>query len=117
MLFRSPDLNIDTDGDGKPDVNVKPGHSGGTGGSGTPDSWWDNSGSEDLTYNAWSFFNPFEFMYTPFEWDNGYNPVSGYESPTMPDFPSCGIPDVSIKDPFDIPNDIHFKDYVIEFGR
>ena len=114
---KKPDLNIDTDGDGKPDVNVKPGHSGGTGGSGTPDSWWDNSGSEDLTYNAWSFFNPFEFMYTPFEWDNGYNPVSGYESPTMPDFPSCGIPDVSIKDPFDIPNDIHFKDYVIEFGR
>ena len=111
-----PDTNIDTDGDGKPDVNIKPG--GGSGGSGTPDSWWEGSGGSDsdLTYNAWEFFNPFKFMYEPFEWDNSFDPVAGYQLPTMPDFPGCGVPDVSIKDPFEIPNDIHFKDYVIEFG-
>lgn len=111
-----PDTNIDTDGDGKPDLNVKPGHGSGSSGSDVPDSWWEDNSGEDLTYNAWEFFNPFKFMYEPFEWDNSFDPVASYQLPTMPDFPGCGIPDVSIKDPFDIPNDIHFKDYVIEFG-
>ena len=107
------DTNIDTDGDGIPDQNIKPG---GGSGSGTPDSWWEGDSGGDLSYNSWKFFDPFQFEYQPLEWGEDYNPLKGYSPANMPDFPSCGIPDVRIKDPFDIPNDIDFKDYVDGLG-
>lgn len=119
-----PDQNIDIDGDGKPDVNVRPGEGSGEdpdpgpvggGGSGPPSTWFEES-DEELTYNAWEFFNPFKFDYTPFQWDKNYDPLEGYESGKMPEFPSVGNPNSSPPDPFDVPNEIRFKDFVIQFG-
>lgn len=123
-----PDQNIDIDGDGNPDVNVQPGEGseggsgegpnpgpGGGGGSGPPSTWFEES-DEELTYDAWEFFNPFQFDYTPFAWNRDYDPLEGYEPGRMPDFPSVGNPNSSPKDPFDVPSEIRFKDFVIQFG-
>ena len=123
-----PDQNIDIDGDGTPDVNVQPGEGsgggsgegpnpgpGGGGGSGPPSTWFEES-DEELTYDAWEFFNPFQFDYTPFAWNKDYDPLEGYEPGRMPDFPSVGNPNSSPKDPFDVPNEIRFKDFVIQSG-
>ena len=106
------DTNIDTDGDGIPDTNVRPG------GSGPPDGWWDNDNSSgsDLPYNSWNFFDPFKFMYEPFEWDNSYDPLEGYTPPSMPELPGASVPPFNGYDPFDIPNDTPFQNYVDQIG-
>lgn len=118
------DQNIDIDGDGKPDVNVQPGGGSGSdpdpgpgsgGGSGPPSTWFEEEDTE-LSYNSWEFFNPFKFDYTPFQWNKNYDPLEGYEPGRMPDFPSVGNPNSSPPDPFDVPNEIRFKDFVIQFG-
>ena len=135
------DTNVDIDGDGKPDVNVRPGEgsSSGSGGSGSesgsgsgsdgggdsgggsssdkgspPDTWLEKD-DQDLTYDPWKFFDPFQFKYDSFSWDKNYDPLKGYQPGRMPEFPKAGNPNYGAKDPFDVPNDIKFKDFVIQF--
>lgn len=138
------DTNVDIDGDGKPDVNVRPGEgsSSGSGGSDTgdggdsgggssssggdsgggsssdkgspPDTWLEKD-DQDLTYDPWKFFDPFQFKYDSFSWDKNYDPLKGYQPGQMPSFPKPGNPNYGAKDPFDVPNDIKFKDFVIQF--
>ncbi len=86
-------------------------------GSGHPDTWLEKEDYDDLDRDSWNFFDPFKQQYEPFAWDKGYDPLEGYEPGRMPDFPQAGNPNYGAKDPFDIPNDIKFKDFVIEFEK
>lgn len=96
-----------------------PGSGGGSSsdvGSGPPDTWFD-APDTGLSFDAWSFFNPFASIYKPFSWDSRYDPLEGYEPGQMPEFPRAGDPNYGAKDPFDIPNDLKFKDFAIEFEK
>jgi len=86
-------------------------------GSGPPDTWFrdDEDKPNGLDYYLWSFFDPYKYQYKPFDWDKDYDPLEGYDPGQMPDFPHAGDPNYGAKDPFDVPNDIKFKDFAIEF--
>jgi hypothetical protein len=86
-------------------------------GSGPPNTWLEKEDYDALDRDSWNFFDPFKQQYEPFAWDKGYDPLEGYEPGRMPDFPGVGDPNAPAKDPFDIPNDIKFKDFVIEFEK
>ena len=81
-------------------------------GSTPPDTWFDDP--EELPRDPWEFFDPFKFDYDPFVWDRDYDPLEGYDPGRMPDFPKPGNPN-SVKDPFDIPHSIKFRDFLIKF--
>ena len=80
-------------------------------GSTPPDTWFDDP--EELPRDPWEFFDPFKFDYDPFSWDRDYDPLEDYEPGKMPDFPKPGNPN-SVKDPFDIPHSIKFRDFLVK---
>lgn len=86
-------------------------------GSGPPDTWFEDDSDTGIKLNPWEFYDPFQFDYSPFPWDKDYDPLEGYEPGRMPDFPKAGNPNYGAKDPFDVPNDIKFKDFVIQFEK
>lgn len=65
-----------------------PGSGGGSSsdkGSGHPDTWFDDT-DDDLDYDPWQFFDPFQSDKTPITWDKDYDPTkpgdqiySGYD--------------------------------------
>ena len=73
-----------------------PGFGGGSSsdkGSGPPDTWFEKS-DDDLSYDSWKFFDPFQSDYDPVPWDKDY-------SPTKP-----GDPIYSGYDPFAVFNNL-----------
>lgn len=121
-----PDVNIDTDGDGKPDKDIdadgdgKPdsggtssgGSGGGAGGGHQGGEWddpdygddWFSPDDKDYPYNDFPIFDPWAYDYEPYDYSTGspwteYDPLQGYEAPTMPQIPS-GPLQYDFSDPF-----------------
>ena len=105
------------DGDGDNPGGDSGGGSSSDKGSGPPDTWLEDEDYNGLDHYLWNFFDPYKYQYDPFAWDKDYDPLEGYEPGQMPDFPGAGNPNYGAKDPFDVPNDIKFKDFVIEFEK
>jgi hypothetical protein len=107
-----PDTNIDSDGDGWPDTNLKPGGSGdgsGGGGGGASSSVEIPPKEDNGSYKGWDLFNPFDYDYTPPDSDYNYDPMEGYETPD----------DLKIPIDFDIPdnNEYHNPFWVPEWAK
>ena len=110
---QKPDVNIDTNGDYKPDINIDddgdliPDRDIDTDGDGKADHKVSHSdigdGSEfkpddsyKPDYDDWHLFNPFDYQDTyqnPFEDDEPYDPLAGWESPQgIPGYEKPEIP-------------------------